>query len=183
MRNVPEYLRRRFDEKTRGLNAIAFAFLTLFSSGLSLFGLAVVLHTLFHWPIDLCIWAAGGTVLLYVLLGGLRASIYTEVLQLFLMVIGTLPLSVMVLRSFGGLSNLLNHLPHNMTHTWTPVLQPEGTPYGSGLLSIILFLGVGSFGYWSTDFLVVQRALAAKDLAAAQKTPIIAAFQKCCSRF
>ena len=178
LRSVPEYLRRRFDEKTRGLNAIAFAFLTLFSSGLSLFGLAVVLHTLFHWPIDLCIWAAAGTVLLYVLLGGLRASIYTEVLQLFLMVIGTLPLSVMILYSFGGLSNLLSRLPQNMTHTWTPVLQPQGTPYGGGLLSITLFLGVGSFAYWSTDFLVVQRALAAKDLAAAQKTPIIAAFPK-----
>jgi len=178
VRSVPEYLRRRFDEKTRGLNAIAFAFLTLFSSGLSLFGLAVVLNTLFQWSTGICIWAAGGTVSLYVLLGGLRASIYTEVLQLFLMIVGTFPLSIMVLRSFGGLSNLLSRLPENMTHTWTPVLQPMGSPYGGGLLSITLFLGVGSFAYWSTDFLVVQRALAAKDLVAAQKTPIIAAFPK-----
>ncbi|HWB95345.1 MAG TPA: sodium/solute symporter [Bryobacteraceae bacterium] len=178
IRSVPEFLRLRFDEKCRGLNAISFAFLTIFTSGLSLYGLAIVFHALFGWSIDLCIWLSGGTVLFYVMSGGLRASIYTEVLQFFLMVLGILPLSVMALRSVGGLSRLLSRLPDTMTHTWVPVLHPEGTPYGAGLGSIFIGLMVASFAYWSTDFLVIQRALAAKDLDAAQKTPLIATFPK-----
>lgn len=178
VRSVPEFLKIRFDEKCRTLNAISFAFLTIFTSGLSLYGLAIVFHALFDWPIDLCIWASAGTVLFYVLLGGLRASIYTEVLQLILMVVGILPLSVMVLASLGGLSGLLSRVPANMRHTWVPVLHSQGTPFGAGLFAILVGMGVASFAYWSTDFLVVQRALAAKDLDAAQKTPLIATFPK-----
>src|SRR5262245_50733326 len=177
-RSVPEYLRLRFDEKTRALNAITFAFLTVFSSGLSLYGLAIVFHALFDWSIDVCIWVSAVTVLSYVTLGGLRASIYTEVLQFFLIVIGVFPLSVMILFEFGGLSGLLNRLPEKMAHTWIPVLHPEGSVYGGGLFSIVVCLGIASFAYWSTDFLVVQRALAAKDLDSAQKTPLIAAFPR-----
>ena len=177
-RSVPEYLRLRFDEKTRALNAINFAFLTIFTSGLSLYGLAVVFQALFHWPINLSIWASAGTVLAYVYLGGLRASIYTEVLQFFLIVVGTFPLSFMALRSVGGISGLLSRLPENMSHAWIPVLNPAGSAYGGGLFSIILGMGVASFAYWSTDFLVVQRLLAARNLDAAQKTPLIAAFPR-----
>jgi SSS family solute:Na+ symporter len=178
VRSVPEFLRLRFDEKCRGLNAISFAFLTILTSGLSMYGLAIVFHALFGWSIDLCIWISGGTVLFYVLSGGLRASIYTEVLQFFFMVAGILPLSVMILRSLGGLSGLLARLPDNMGHTWTPVLHPEGTAFGAGLSAIVIGMGVASFAYWSTDFLVIQRALAARDLDAAQKTPLIATFPK-----
>jgi SSS family solute:Na+ symporter len=110
-RSVPEYLRLRFDEKTRALNAVTFAFLTVFTSGLSLYGLAIVFHALFHWSIDVSIWVSAVTVLFYVTSGGLRASIYTEVLQFFLIVIGVFPLSMMILFEFGGLSGLLNRLP------------------------------------------------------------------------
>ncbi len=177
-RSVPEYLGLRFDEKTRALNAINFAFLTIFTSGLSLYGLAIVFQALFHWPIDLSIWVSAGTVLTYVYLGGLRASIYTEVLQFFLIVVGTLPLSVIVLTSLGGFSGLLRRLPANMAHTWTPVLHPQGTAYGGGLFSVVVCMGVASFAYWSTDFLVVQRVLAAKNLEAARKTPLIATFPR-----
>jgi SSS family solute:Na+ symporter len=177
-RSVPEYLRMRFDERTRALNAINFAFLTVFTSGLSLYGLAIVFHALFHWPIDLSIWASAGTVLAYVYLGGLRASIYTEVLQFFLILGGTFPLSIMVLRSVGGFSGLLGRLPENMAHTWKPVLHPAGTAYGGGIFSIVVCMGVASVAYWSTDFLVVQRVMAAKDLESAQKTPLIAAFPR-----
>jgi SSS family solute:Na+ symporter len=113
-RSVPEYLRLRFDEKTRALNAVNFAFLTLFTSGLSLYGLATVFHAIFHWPIDLSIWISACTVLAYVYLGGLRASIYTEVFQFFLIVVGTLPLSFMALYSCGGVSALLSRLPEKM---------------------------------------------------------------------
>ena len=177
-RSVPEYLRLRFDEKTRALNAISFAFLTVFTSGLSLYGLAIVFHALFHWPIDLSIWISAGTVLAYVCLGGLRASIYTEVLQFFLIVLGIFPLSIMILFQLGGLSGLLSRLPENMARTWVPVLHPEGTAYGGGVFSVVACLGVASFAYWCTDFLVVQRALAAKDMDSAQKTPLIAAFPR-----
>ncbi len=178
VRSVPEYLRVRFDEKCRALNAVSFAFLTIFTSGLSLYGLAVVFHSLFGWSINLCIWISAGTVLSYVTLGGLRASIYTEVLQFFLMVVGILPLSIMVLHSLGGLSGILSRVPENLRHTWVPVLHPQGTPFGGGLTVMFGGLTVASFAYWSTDFLVIQRALAAKDLAAAQKTPLIATFPK-----
>lgn len=177
-RSVPEYLRMRFDEKTRGLNAINFAFLTLFTSGLSLFGLAVVFQALFHWPIDLSIWVSAGTVLSYVYLGGLRATIYSEVLQFFLIVAGTVPLSIMVLHSVGGISGLLGRLPNDMAHAWTPIFHPATSAYGGGLFSVTVCLGIASFAYWSTDFLVVQRLLAAKDLESAQKTPLIAAFPR-----
>jgi len=177
-RSVPEYLRLRFDEKTRALNAISFAFLTVFTSGLSLYGLAIVFHALFNWSIDLSIWVSAVTVLSYVYLGGLRASIYTEVLQFFLIVLGIFPLSIMILSQFGGFSGVLNRLPSNMAHTWIPVLHPEGTAYGGGLFSVIVCLAVASFAYWSTDFLVVQRALAAKDMNSAQNTPLIATFPR-----
>ncbi|MFN8009691.1 MAG: sodium/solute symporter [Terriglobia bacterium] len=177
-RSVPEYLRLRFDEKTRALNAISFAFLTIFTSGLSLYGLAIVFHALFDWPIALSIWVSAGTVLAYVTLGGLRASIYTEVLQFFLIVLGIFPLSIMILIQFGGFSGLLSRLPEKMAHTWIPVIHPEGTPYGGGLFSVIVCLGVASCAYWCTDFLVVQRALAAKDMNTAQKTPLLATFPR-----
>ncbi len=177
-RSVPEFLRLRFDEKCRALNAASFAFLTIFTSGLSLYGLAIVFRTLFGWQLDLAIWVSASTVLCYVFLGGLRASIYTEVLQLFLMVAGILPLSLIALRSAGGLQGLLSRVPENMRHTWVPVLHPQGTPFGEGLSAIFVGLIIASFAYWSTDFLVIQRALAARDLPAAQKTPLIAAFPK-----
>jgi len=178
VRSVPEFLRLRFDEKCRALNALTFAFLTVFTSGLSLYGLAVVFHALLGWNLDLSIWVSASTVLLYVMSGGLRASIYTEVLQFFLMVAGILPLSIMVLREQGGIGGLLAGLPENMRHVWKPVLEPQGTPYGEGLVSIFVGLGLASFAYWSTDFLVVQRALAAKDIDTAAKTPLLAAFPK-----
>lgn len=177
-RTVPEYLRMRFDEKTRALNAVNFASLTIFTSGLSLYGLAVVFHALLRWPIDLSIWVSAGAVLIYVYLGGLRATIYTEVLQFALIVAGMLPLSLMILWSFGGLSGLLSRLPENMAHTWVPVLRPEGTAFGGGLFTITICLVVASSAYWSTDFLVVQRALAARNLDAARRTPLIAAFPR-----
>ncbi|HEX5482487.1 MAG TPA: sodium/solute symporter [Terriglobia bacterium] len=177
-RSVPEYLRLRFDEKTRGLNAINFAFLTLFTSGLSLFGLAVVFQALFHWPIDFSIWISAATVFSYVYLGGLRATIYSEVLQFFLIVAGTVPLSIMIFHSVGGISGLLARLPQNMAHAWTPLFHPSTSAYGGGLFSVTVCLGIASFAYWSTDFLVVQRLLAAKDLESAQSTPLIAAFPR-----
>ena len=131
-RSVPEYLRLRFDEKTRVLNAVNFIFLTIFTAGLSLYGLAVVFNALFHWPIDLSIWLSAGTVLGYVYMGGLRASIYTEVLQFILIVAGTVPLSFKILHSTGGLSGLLHQLPENMRHTRGRSCILREPPTGAG---------------------------------------------------
>jgi SSS family solute:Na+ symporter len=161
------------------LNAAGFALLTILTSGINLYGLAIVFKVLFGWPINVSIFVAAGTVLLYVGWGGLRATIYNEVIQFFLIVIGLSPLSVMVLSAVGGRAGLAARLPVHMMHTWQPVLHPSGTPYGGGLFSVIVSLGfVVSFAYWSTDFLVMQRTFAARDLEAAQKTPLIAAFAK-----
>lgn len=179
VKSVPEYLRLRYDEKTRTLNAAGFAALTILTSGINLYGLAIVFRVLFNWPINISILAAAGTVLLYVTWGGLRATIFNEVIQFFLIIIGLFPLSIMALHAVGGRAGLAVHLPQNMMHVWQPVLHPAGTPYGGGLFSIIVPLGfVVSFAYWSTDFLVMQRAFAARDLESAQKTPLIAAFAK-----
>jgi SSS family solute:Na+ symporter len=179
VKSVPEYLKMRYDEKTRTLNAMGFAVLTILTSGINLYGLAIVFKVLFNWPIDGSILVAAVTVFTYVIWGGLRASIYTEILQFFLIIIGLFPLSILALREVGGGAGLMSRLPVNMMHTWWPVLHPAGTPYGGGLFSIIVGLGfVVSFAYWSTDFLVMQRTFAASDLASAQRTPIIAAFAK-----
>jgi SSS family solute:Na+ symporter len=179
VKSVPEYLRLRYDERTRTLNAAGFAVLTVLTSGINLYGLAIVFKVLFNWPINVSIFVAAGTVLLYVTWGGLRATILNEVIQFFLIVLGLFPLSIMALREVGGLQGLAARLPEHMMHTWQPVLHPEGTPYGGGLFSVIVPLGfVVSFAYWSTDFLVMQRAFAARNLESAQKTPLIAAFAK-----
>ena len=179
VKSVPEYLKMRYDEKTRTLNAAGFAVLTILTSGINLYGLAIVFKVLFNWPINVSILVAAVTVLAYVTWGGLRASIYTEVLQFFLIVIGLFPLSIVAFRAVGGGAGMMSRLPSNMMHTWWPVFHPAGTPYGGGLFSVIVGMGfVVSFAYWSTDFLVMQRTFAARDLDAAQRTPIIAAFAK-----
>lgn len=179
VKSVPEYLRLRYDEKTRTLNALGFAVLTILTSGINLYGLAIVFKVLFKWPIGASILVAAVTVLLYVTWGGLRASIFNEVLQFFLIVIGLFPLSIFALSAVGGRAGLAQRLPGNMMHAWLPVLHPAGTPYGGGLFSVIVALGfVVSFAYWSTDFLVMQRTFAARDVESAEKTPLIAAFAK-----
>lgn len=179
VKSVPEYLRMRYDERTRTVNAAGFAILTVLTSGINLYGLAIVFKALFNWPINMSIWIAAATVLCYVSWGGLRASIYTEVIQFFLIILGLFPLSLMAFRAVGGTAGLTRQLPSNMMHIWRPVLHPAGTPYGGGLFSVIVGLGfVVSFAYWSTDFLVMQRAFAARDLESAEKTPVIAAFAK-----
>jgi len=178
VKSVPEYLRLRYDEKTRTLNAAGFAVLTILTSGINLYGLAIVFKVLFAWPINASILVAAGTVLIYVGWGGLRASILNEVFQFFLIVIGLLPLSIFALSAVGGRAGLARRLPASMMHTWYPVLHPAGTPYGGGLFSVLVGLVVVSCAYWSTDFLVMQRAFAARDVESAEKTPLIAAFAK-----
>ena len=191
-RSVPEYLRLRFDEKTRGFNAISFALMTIFSSGISMYAMAKLLQILhiFDRPFTslglgpdyifhVCIVSSALVVLVYVLLGGLSSAIYNEVLQFFLIVAGFMPLVYLGLRDAGGWSGIRSSVPEPMTHLWKGFGSAATSPMGVDAFGVAMGLGfVLSFGYWCTDFLVVQRAMAADSMAAARRTPLIAAFPK-----
>ena len=187
-RSVPEYLKLRFDEKTRGFNAITFAVMTVFSSGISMHALASLLHAILGFDYNLCIAVSGLIVLVYIYTGGLTSAIYNEVLQFFLIVLGFLPLVILGLQDIGGWDGLMKNLnlysaergmPGAWTHSWAHMDNAANNPMGVEWFGMAMGLGfVLSFGYWCTDFLVVQRAMAAKDMNAARRTPIIAAIPK-----
>jgi SSS family solute:Na+ symporter len=188
-RSVPEYLKLRFDEKTRGFNAISFAVMTIFSSGISLHALARLLETLVKWDYWTCIWVCAAIVLVYIFLGGLTSAIYNEVLQFFMIVLGFSPLVYLGLRDVGGWSALKEKLipvatsqgyaAGTWTQSWAHMGNPIENPMGVNWFAMVMGLGfVLSFGYWCTDFLVVQRAMAAKSMSAARRTPLIAAGPK-----
>ena len=178
-RSVPEYLKLRFDEKTRGLNAVSFAVMTVFSSGISLYALAKLLEVILKWDFDISIWIAAGIVMIYTFLGGLTSAVYNEVLQFFLIVLGLSPLVIVALHDAGGWANIKAQLQPELTHAWKYMGNAESNPMGLHFMSLIFGLGfVMSFGYWCTDFLVVQRAMIAKNMNTAQRTPIVAAFPK-----
>lgn len=178
-RSVPEYLALRFDEKTRAFNAVTFAAMTVFSSGISLFALAKLLEVIVGWSFDVSILAAAGIVMVYTFLGGLTSAVYNEVLQFFLIVLGIAPLVILGLYKLGGFNGLAHHVQPQMLHIWKNLATAGDNTMGVNwwqMLSGLWF--VLGFGYWCTDFLVVQRAMISRNLKAAQKTPIIAAFPK-----
>jgi len=188
-RSVPEYLKLRFDEKTRGFNAISFASMTIFSSGISMYAMGLLLQTLLGWDFHLSVWVSAVVVLLYIVLGGLTSAIYNEVLQFFLIVLGFVPLVFLGLRDAGGWSGLRERLAHvatgqgyaagAWTDSWAHLGSASANPMGVEWFGMVMGLGfVLSFGYWCTDFLVVQRAMAADSMAAARRTPLIAAVPK-----
>ncbi len=197
-RSVPEYLKLRFDERTRCLNSISFAVMTMFASGISMNALAKLLHQLLGWNYDVSLWICSAIVLAYVLKGGLTSAIYTEVLQFFMIVLGFAPIVYLGLQDVGGwehLKGLLgtvaqnpgalelnthNFQPDAWTSAWKPLLGgAKGNPMSVDLFAMLFGLGfVLSFGYWCTNFLVVQRAMAAKNMSAARRTPLIAAVPK-----
>ncbi len=177
--SVPGYLKLRFDEKTRVLNGIAFAIMTLLVSGINLYAMALVLHTFLGWHWDVSMWASAITVAAYVGLSGLMSAIFTEIIQFFLIWFGLFLVSIMGILEIGSVDQILKRLPESMNTLWST----SGNPMQNGMLihwgGIVLGLGfVLSFGYWTTDFLVVQRAFSAKDLRSARMTPILASFFK-----
>jgi SSS family solute:Na+ symporter len=183
VRSVPEYLRLRYDEKTRTLNACCFAFMTLLVSGIDLYAMAILFQRLLHWPFLVSVLVSAFVVMIYIYLGGLTSSIYNEVLQFFLIVFGFLPLAILGLKAVGGFAGLqakLATLPNpGYGHTWANIWHASQNPMGVNWFGTIFGLGfVLSFGYWCTDFLVIQRGLAAKDMPSAQRTPLIAAIPK-----
>jgi SSS family solute:Na+ symporter len=199
-RSVPEYLKMRFDERVRALNSISFAVMTVFASGISMNALAKLLHQLLGWNYDLSLWICSGIVLLYVLKGGLTSAIYTEVLQFFMIVLGFAPVVYLGLKDIGGWDALtkalhtvaanpaalqlkpegVTYAPNAWTSAWQPLLGgPSANPLGVDWFAMVFGLGfVLSFGYWCTNFLVVQRAMAARNMGAARRTPLIAAIPK-----
>ena len=199
-RSVPEYLNMRFDGRVRCLNSIAFAVMTIFASGISMNALAKLLNLLLGWDYNLALWICSGVVLLYVLKGGLTSAIYTEVLQFFMIVLGFAPVVYLGLKDLGGWHAMNQSLQavatnpaalhlkaagtHYAANAWTSAWQPllggsKANPMGVDLFSMVFGLGfVLSFGYWCTNFLVVQRAMAARNMTAARNTPLVAAVPK-----
>ena len=178
-RSVPEYLALRFDDKTRSLNAVAFAIMTIFSSGISLYALALLLKVILGWSFEFSVFMAAGIVLAYTFLGGLTSAVYNEVLQFFLIVLGIAPVVFIGLHEAGGWSGVTKNLPQAMVHTWKYMGSADNNAMGVNAWSMAMGLGfVMSFGYWCTDFLVVQRAMIARNMSSAQRTPIIASFPK-----
>src|SRR5690348_12486394 len=188
-RSVPEYLKLRFDEKTRGLNALSFAAMTIFSSGISMYAMGLLLQTLLGWDFSFSVLISAVIVLLYISLGGLTSAIYNEVLQFFLIVLGFLPLVFLGLKDAGGWSGLQSRLGVVATQngfasgawseSWKFMDSPSSNPMGVEWFGMVMGLGfVLSFGYWCTDFLVIQRAMAAESMTAARRTPIFAAIPK-----
>ncbi|HEV2215288.1 MAG TPA: sodium:solute symporter family protein [Terracidiphilus sp.] len=191
-RSVPEFLRLRFDEKTRALNACSFAVMTVFSSGISMYAMARLIQVLhvFDGLFRMLGWNPDGIftfsivlsaiiVLLYIFLGGLTSAIYNEVLQFFLIVAGFLPLVLLGLKNVGGWAGLKASLPMAYMHEWKGVMHASTNPMGIDIIGIGMGLGfvLGS-GYWCTDFLVIQTAMASKDMESARKVPLIAAVPK-----
>ena len=178
-RSVPEYLKLRFDEKTRTFNAFTFAAMTIFSSGISLYALAMLMQTILGWDFNVSIWVAAGIVLVYTFLGGLTSAVYNEVLQFFLIVLGIAPLIFIGFHQAGGLDGILANVENAKLHLWKGMSNPAANPMGTDAFSLIFGLGfVLAFGYWCTDFLVVQRAMISHNLNDARRTPIIAAMPK-----
>jgi solute:Na+ symporter, SSS family len=178
-RSVPEYLKLRFDEKTRTFNALTFAVMTIFSSGISLYALAMLMQTILGWDFNVSIWLAAGIVLVYTFLGGLTSAVYNEVLQFFLIVLGIAPLVYIGFHQVGGLDGIIANVENAKLHLWKGMAHASTNPMGTDAFSLIFGLGfVLAFGYWCTDFLVVQRAMISHNLNDARRTPIIAALPK-----
>ena len=186
-RSVPEYLRLRFDEKTRAVNAFSFAIMTVFSSGISMYAMALLIQTLglFHGIIPdqyifhVSVFLSAIIVLGYIFLGGLTSAIYNEVLQFFLIVAGFAPLVWIGLRNVGGWQGIKHTLPATMTHSWRGMAHANTNTLGVEWVGLAMGLGfVLSFGYWCTDFLVIQRAMAADSEISARRVPLIAAIPK-----
>jgi SSS family solute:Na+ symporter len=184
VRSVPEYLRLRFNEGTHAFNAATFAVGTVLIAGVNLFALALVMHLMVGWSIDMAILVAAGIVLVYITLGGLTSAIYNEVLQFFIIMASLIPLTIVGLHNVGGVSGLQDRVKSSTLgdaglHAWQGLGIGSHNTLGANWIGIVLGLGfVLSFGYWTTNFAEVQRGLSAKNMSAARRTPLIGAYPK-----
>src|SRR5258708_6338913 len=178
--SVPGYINLRFGEASSALSAVSFALMTVFMSGINMYSMALVLKVVLGWDINFSIWVSSATVAVYVALGGLRSAIFNEVLQFILIWAGAALIPILGLVEAGGWSNLRLQIARNAsaeyTHLWTRLGRFKDNPMGIHWTGIVFGLGfIISFGYWTTDFRVVQRVLTAKDLRSAKMAPIIGA--------
>jgi SSS family solute:Na+ symporter len=185
--SVPGYLRLRFGTAAQALSSISFALMTVLMSGINMYAMAVVMRVVLGWDIHFSIWVSSITVAIYVALGGLRSAIFNEVLQFFLIWAGALLIPILGLIEAGGWSGLQARIMQNLTalnvpnpgaytHLWATLGDFDKNPMGINWVGIVFGLGaVISMGYWTTDFLVVQRVLSSKDLRSAKLAPIIGA--------
>jgi SSS family solute:Na+ symporter len=179
IKSIPGYLKLRFDEKTRVLNGIAFGVMTLLVSGINLYAMALVLRTFVGWDWNVSMWLSAVTVALYVGMSGLMSAIFTEIIQFFLIWFGLFLISILGIVEIGSVQEILNRVPESFATLWSTSADPTQNGMMITWAGIVLGLGfVLSFGYWTTDFLVVQRAFSAKDLRSARMTPILASFFK-----
>ncbi|MEF3116889.1 sodium:solute symporter family protein [Streptomyces chrestomyceticus] len=183
VRSVPEFLLQRFDKSAHLLSSVLFAFAAILIAGVNLYALSIVVEALLGWPQWVAIVVAGVFVLAYITVGGLSSAIYNEVLQFFVILAALIPICVIGLKRVGGWDGLTSSLDkshgHSFLTAWDGTGIGEPNALGANWLTIILGLGfVLSFGYWTTNFAEVQRALSAKNLSAAQRTPLIAAYPK-----
>jgi SSS family solute:Na+ symporter len=185
VRSVPEYLLKRFDRRSHLFNSWTFALATVLIAGVNLFALALVLKLLLGWPILVGIVVAAGIVMVYITLGGLSSAIYNEVLQFFVIMAALIPLTIVGLHDAGGWGGLSDKIKHTrLGEAGLHALQGTApghvvNPIGATWIGIVFGLGfVLSFGYWTTNFAEVQRALSARDLSAGQRTPLIGAYPK-----
>ncbi|MFD4787968.1 sodium:solute symporter family protein [Streptomyces sp. NPDC058459] len=183
VRSVPEFLLLRFDKAAHLLSSILFAFAAILIAGVNLYALAIVVEALLGWPQWVAIVVAGAFVLGYITLGGLSSAIYNEVLQFFVILAALIPITILGLKKAGGWDGLTHKLDAahgaNFTTAWGGTGIGSANPLGANWLTIVLGLGfVLSFGYWTTNFAEVQRALSARNLSASRRTPLIAAYPK-----
>src|SRR5215469_1409566 len=179
--SVPGYLKLRFGEGARGVSAVSFALMTILMSGVNMYSMALVMKVVLGWNISFSIWVGAVTVAIYVMLGGLRSAIINEVLQFVLIWAGAALIPILGLIEAGGWTNLKAQIAANVgsndyTHLWTTLGHFRDNPMGINWVGIVFGLGaIISFGYWTTDFLVVQRVLSAHNLRAAKMAPVLGA--------
>jgi SSS family solute:Na+ symporter len=184
VRSVPEFMLRRFGKPSHVANSIAFAMSNVLIAGINLYAMAIVIEAMLGWPEWVAIIVSGGFVLVYITLGGLSSAIYNEVMQFFVIIAGLVPLTIVGLNRVHGWGGLVDALKHTQSakllSTWAGTgIGNVTNPIGANWLAIVLGLGfVLSFGYWTTNFTEVQRALSAKNMSAARRTPLIGAFPK-----
>ncbi len=179
--SVPGYLMLRFGESSSMLSAVTFGFMTVLMSGINMYAMALVMKVVLGWDINFSIWVSSLTVMVYVVLGGLLSAIFNEVLQFMLIWLGALLVPILGLVEAGGWGGMVakihQNFPHgDYIHLWSTLGSVKDNPMGINWVGIVFGLGaIISFGYWTTDFLVVQRLLSAKDLRSAKMAPVIGA--------
>jgi SSS family solute:Na+ symporter len=187
--SVPGYLHLRFGDGARLVSAVSFAFMTILMSGVNMYSMALVMKVVLGWNLNFSIWVSSITVAAYVALGGLKSAIYNEVLQFVLIWVGAALVPILGLIEVGGFHNLTNQITANLhrgdyVHMWSTLGHFKDNPMGVHWFGIVFGLGfVISFGYWTTDFLVVQRVLAADSIRSARMAPVIGAAFKMMTPF